>query len=150
MNKVLSEEFCGGAIKWEKPQSGWTKINVDAACFNDFPFTGGAAVERDDQGHWVAAMTNTKAEKLAPVVAEAWALKEALSWIKTRSSSLISPVMFAVIVWIYLSVKVSFVYRSANMVAHALARETYSMSGRRSWFDSVPEFLRSVFISDSY
>ncbi|XP_050223218.1 uncharacterized protein LOC126673217 [Mercurialis annua] len=173
MQVVLENEFGGGLLSWEKPKEGWSKVNVDAACFRTAPWTGFAAVERDARGFWVSAISDTKMEHLAPVIAEAWALKEALSWIKNRNmsnvvvevdclqivqllSSDIQPTSYLLCLLVdcvdvlktLMNVKVYFVYRSANSVAHSLARSTSSMSGRRVWSDDPPEFLLNVLLSD--
>lgn len=45
-------------------------------------------------------------------------------------------------------VLVEFVYRSANSVAHLLAKVTYSMSGLEEWYDNPPHFLTHVIDMD--
>lgn len=44
---------------------------------------------------------------------------------------------------------VNFVHRSANGVAHALARAAHSMSGLQEWHDVAPEFISDVLLIDS-
>lgn len=46
-------------------------------------------------------------------------------------------------------VLVVFEYRSANTVAHALARDACSMSGHREWLHTAPEFIRCNLIFDA-
>ena len=49
----------------------------------------------------------------------------------------------------YDEVLVDYVPRSANVVAHELARATYSMSGVHKWVDNPPDCIRDVLIIDS-
>lgn len=46
------------------------------------------------------------------------------------------------------NVLMQFVHRSANVVAHTLARETHSMSGFREWRDVAPDMISDVLIND--
>ncbi|XP_050238464.1 uncharacterized protein LOC126687956 [Mercurialis annua] len=144
MRDVLNNTFKGGALVWEAPPVGWLKINVDAACFDSGMGTGCDVVERNQTGAWVSAFTNRKAECLSPIVAEGWALKEALSWIKSvkKQKDCVSLLNSLV------DIKVIFVYHFANCVVHSLARATYSMTGRKVWVDSPPYFLTDVLRAD--
>ena len=45
-------------------------------------------------------------------------------------------------------VLVKFVPRSANEVAHKLARATHSMSGVREWVNTAPDFISDALIVD--
>lgn len=45
-------------------------------------------------------------------------------------------------------VLLKFTYRSANSVAHALTKVTYSMSESREWPDSPPDFILHVLQKD--
>ena len=45
-------------------------------------------------------------------------------------------------------VLVKFTYRSANSVAHSLAKATCSMSEEREWLDSPPDFILHVLERD--
>ena len=47
------------------------------------------------------------------------------------------------------NVLVEFVSRSANEVAHKLARATHSMSGIHEWLYTAPEFVRDDLLIDS-
>ncbi|XP_050222053.1 uncharacterized protein LOC126672150 [Mercurialis annua] len=173
MVSVLNNDFEGGATTWETPNEGCLKINVDAACFNSTPRTGRAVVVRDHRGGWITAVTNTRMEKLDPVVAEAWALLEALSWIKDcyRGRIVVEVDCLQIVKLLKTeihpistlccflfdcvsiletldNVKVRFVYRSANRVACHMARATNSMPGRRDWSDDPPCFISDVLLAD--
>lgn len=103
-----------------------------------------------------------------PKEAEAIAMKEALSWIialqyekcviETDSKMLVQACngamdysFFGTLVddCVHLSkhinhVLIQFVYRSANRVAHELARATYSMSYIGEWYTIPPNFISHV------
>lgn len=108
-----------------------------------------------------------------PWEAEALGLKEALSWVKdldyrrcifeTDAKALADAckgvqgrAYFHSIVLDcielckhYDVVLVDFVHKSANVIAHSLARATQSMSGIHEWVDTAPEFISDVLIIDS-
>lgn len=160
--------------RWVSPPQGWVKINVDAAIFTE---PGGSigigSVIRDENGGFVCAR-NQKIELLVhPREAEAIGLKEALSWTKElgfkqcifeTDAKLVADAINKVKGCAYFhtiildcvellkhfdNVLVQFVHRSANVVAHTLARATYSMSGIREWRDVAPDFIYDVMILDS-
>ena len=155
----------GGAIKWEKPTEGLFKI-MDAAVFQDS--IGCGAIIRDAQGVFMGAMCKKVEGAWTPREAETIALKEALSWIielkyekcviETDSKALAQACkkapgesFFGTIVGdcVHLlkhinQVLIQFVFRSANSVAHELARATYSMSDRGEWYVTPPNFLSHV------
>ncbi|XP_074374530.1 uncharacterized protein LOC141714933 [Apium graveolens] len=127
-----------GARRWCKPPAGWLKVNIDAA----------PCVE--------------------PKMAEALSLKEALAWIKDwRSAKVIFesdsklPVdaltgnrgksYFDTIVndcvdllKHFNDVLVVFTYRSANSVAHTLAKAAHSISGPQEWLNTAPEVIEFI------
>ena len=47
-------------------------------------------------------------------------------------------------------VLVCYTHRSANIVAHSLARATYSMSGLTEWNVSAPNFIICMLDSEKY
>lgn len=47
-------------------------------------------------------------------------------------------------------VLVSFAFRSANRVAHELAKAAYSMSGPTEWLCNAPEFIICNLDSDKF
>ena len=47
-------------------------------------------------------------------------------------------------------VLVKFVPRSANSVAHEVARAAYSNSGLREWYDTAPDFIMCNLLMDEY
>ncbi|XP_017245371.1 uncharacterized protein LOC108217030 [Daucus carota subsp. sativus] len=71
-----------GAVTWAKPQQNTVKVSVDAAIFEDREEVGLGMVARDSTGQLSLARTNLHQGVVSPEVAEAMAIKEALSWIK--------------------------------------------------------------------
>lgn len=151
------------ARQWCKPPAGWVKINTDAACTLGSNYIGVGCIIRDEWGNFVRARSNVVQGRFQPREAEAIGLKEALSWTKEwRSSKCIfecdakllvdavngSPghTYFHAIVdecnsilKHFDEVLVLFVSRSANIVAHTLARATCSTSGLNEWVLTAPE-----------
>ncbi|XP_074346112.1 uncharacterized protein LOC141684874 [Apium graveolens] len=139
--------------RWKKPEEGWIKVNVDAMIFQENGI-GCAAVIRDARGEFPASRCKKIAGVWRPKEAEAIAFKEALSWIielqhkncvfETDSRVLVQACnrapdnsYFGTIVGDCIQllkhinpVLFQFAFRSANSVAHTLARATYSMSDK--------------------
>lgn len=158
---------------WSKPTDGWVKVNTDAALFQDGS-VGVGCIMRDSQGVFLGARCGRIVGAWSPREAEAIAMKEALSWVisrrkhqcimETDSRVLVQAcngqtgeAMFGTLVddCIHLlkhinPVLVKFTYRSANSVAHDLARAAYSMSEVRVWHVSPPDFLVHVLANDLF
>lgn len=159
--------------RWEKPQAPWVKINIDAALFEDLQCSGLGAVVRGADGQFIMARSKRQDMFVPPREAEACSLKEALFWLKdkgfqrcifeTDSQVLVRACkggdgrsFFHTIVRDCIDlfqhfdeVSVCFVSRSANMVAHKLARAAYSVSGFREWHGNAPEFIHHVICSEA-
>ncbi|KAL8119392.1 hypothetical protein AgCh_016783 [Apium graveolens] len=159
--------------RWQKPDEGWVKINIDAAVFIEFGCTGVGSVIRDWNGGFIRARNQNIEAVYQPREAEAIALKETLSWVKefgyrkcvfvtdakaladacktvqgrTYFHSIVSGCID--LFKHYDEVLVEFVHRSANAVAHSLARAAHSMSGVHEWVVTAPEFISDVLIIDS-
>ncbi|XP_019191685.1 PREDICTED: uncharacterized protein LOC109186206 [Ipomoea nil] len=138
-------------------------INVDATIFAERNEGGVAAVVHDRQGTFIAGRNKTVRCLQDPHLAEAMGIKEALScamecgWrnlvilsdcqlvcSSLRSSALYNSYAGCVLndcfslkrQFDYVSFR--FIYRSANKIAHVLARDASSLSGPRSWFSDYP------------
>uniref|UniRef100_A0A803NYG4 Reverse transcriptase domain-containing protein n=1 Tax=Cannabis sativa TaxID=3483 RepID=A0A803NYG4_CANSA len=135
--------------QWTKPESHTIKINVDAALFEGEGSYGYGIVARNSSGLLLDALAVCNRGSFLPEVVEAIGVKEALSWIKTkgwgkveietdsmltvqaiRTSHTMSSV-FGVVVndckHLLSSsphVSVNFIKRSANRVAHYVARHS--------------------------
>lgn len=85
---LLQPQYDGdGASFWVKPQPNTVKVSVDAAIFKEREEVGFGLVARDSDGMLIEARTVVHYELVSPVLAEAMAVKEALSWIDTRQWS---------------------------------------------------------------
>lgn len=150
---------------WCKPPPGWIKINIDAACMRRTGQMGVGYVVRDEGGQFVRARSQVIQGSLQPREVEAVGLREALLWVeKWRRRKCVfecdaKEVVDAVngegglsyfhmiiddcreILKHFDEVLVAFVPRSANTVAHLLAKATYSMSGSQEWLNTAPDFI---------
>ncbi|KAL8146232.1 hypothetical protein AgCh_004104 [Apium graveolens] len=73
--------------KWQKPQAGWVKINVNAATFTGTHLIGIGGVIRGDNGEFLRAMCQLSSGTWQVREAEAISLKEMLSWTKRHGFS---------------------------------------------------------------
>lgn len=76
--QILAVTACQetGARVWEKPATGWLKVNVDAAIFRDDNIRCDAVI-RDAQGTFMGTMCKKIEGVWRPKEAEAIAMKEA-------------------------------------------------------------------------
>nr|GMD52496.1 uncharacterized protein LOC109191080 [Ipomoea batatas] len=160
------------ASKWEKPTSGFLKLNTDAAVDVQRNRMGYGWVLRDDTGQFVAAACIPGRGLFSPKEAEAMAIREALSWTKRHGVSKIQVESDALQIvqslklssydssfdLVILDIKdmlrslhhvdISHVSRTANSVAHSLAREACSMSVPQEWNSIPPSFIVNALYSD--
>ncbi|GAU22924.1 hypothetical protein TSUD_326970, partial [Trifolium subterraneum] len=138
-------------VRWEKPALDWVKCNVDVAFVSGSGRTSVGLCFRDDNGHFMAGMTQWQQTMISSVEGEAWALLLAMEAARHRgldrvqfesdSKVLIEAIHmqrrgnseFLSIVHDILSLmssfinfEVKFVRRQANLVAHTLARAANS------------------------
>ncbi|KAK6147512.1 hypothetical protein DH2020_018424 [Rehmannia glutinosa] len=154
-----------GAIVWNKPKNGVLKCNVDGAIYHQESKVGFGIVLRDSHGSFVAARRKITPGIADPSLVEAMGVREALSWIKERfhdkviilesdSLSVIQVIRafsssssyFRDTIDDCLSllndlplVSCMFTRRSANQVAHAIAKATDSISGVVVW-EGIPPY----------
>ncbi|KAL1806238.1 hypothetical protein ACET3Z_029306 [Daucus carota] len=142
-----------GKEHWMKPVRNTIKIIVDAALFNDENKFGFGCIARDHTGRLIGARSVSRVGKLDAGLAEAIAFKEALSWTKSKQwnkvtvetdcltlvKALRSSISIASTFGLVISdckrllqdiadADFCFVKRSANRVAHCLARQSYYFS----------------------
>ncbi|KAJ0983117.1 hypothetical protein J5N97_011372 [Dioscorea zingiberensis] len=156
-----------------KPQQGFIKCNVDAAVFKDRGQIGFGCVLRDENGSFIAARNGLLVAAGDPVLAEALSCREALSWIKELG--LLNVCMESDCQLFINAVKgefpdssyfglvvcdcknlvkdlenclLSFSRRSANQVAHALARAAGFMPDVGCWMSHPPPFILDVLAYD--
>ncbi|XP_074352545.1 uncharacterized protein LOC141691680 [Apium graveolens] len=137
---------------WCKLPPGWIKVNIDASCRVDCDFIGASCVVRDENGNFLWARICRVRGRMQAREGEVRSLREALLWIKQwrhtkcifetdaklvvdavhggrGSSNFYTIVDDCVdIIKHFEEVLVVFARRSANKVAHLLAKATYSMS----------------------
>lgn len=148
-----------GVEQWHKPENNSVKINTDAALFEEPNRYSYAFVTRDHFGSLVEASSKCKLGRVSPEFAKAVSIREALSWLKNKvfANAVLESDCLQVVQLIrssysslsYLgkvitncrallsglqsqNVKLKFVRRSANRVAHYLARYSCSIADR-SW-----------------
>ncbi|KAL8125864.1 hypothetical protein AgCh_013243 [Apium graveolens] len=162
--------------EWKKTQLERTRSTsaVNSTIFGDNGTIVMGGVIRDETGRLLRTMCKQRQGSWSPREAEALSLKEVFSWTKrhgftrcvfeTDCKSLAdacnggsgrsyfhSIVSDCVELFNHFDdVIVQFVHRSANAVAHLLARVSRSMSDLREWEDVVPNFLSDVISYDLF
>lgn len=159
---------------WCCPAVGWVKVNTDASVFEDMRSVGLGCVARGDTGEFLMARACRYRGLLTPRDAEALGLKEAICWavekgfkrciFETDAKVVVDAIHgshgrdpFHMIVKDCISlfkhfddVLVVHVSRSANEVAHLLAKANRSMSDLvQEWVINPPHFISDVIVMDS-
>ncbi|KAL6561223.1 hypothetical protein OROMI_016824 [Orobanche minor] len=156
---------------WSPPPAGFVKCNVDAALFAEEAKVGYGLVICDEAGRFVAASNGLVVSPQDPFLAEAMALKEALSWLKehkfekihvevdcqklwckVRASGMDHSYFGIVVNEIKLllnsfnSISIRHVRRTANVLAHALARSIDLEGEIGYWSSAPPACIQNYFI----
>lgn len=164
-----------GMERWSKPVGNSIKINSDAAIFAELNSFGCAMVVRDSSGQLVEASVKKFTGKTSVETAEVMGIREALSWVKqmdvhnvtieSDSLSMIQAIRSAFPCFSYLgrlvkecrvllssmqqrNIQLRFVKRSANQVAHYLAREFSSIADRIWRMRDVHPQFHSILLQD--
>uniref|UniRef100_A0A803PWA8 Uncharacterized protein n=1 Tax=Cannabis sativa TaxID=3483 RepID=A0A803PWA8_CANSA len=171
---LLSSFEIGKEVEhWTKPVGNKIKVNVDGAIFEAYNSFGFGFLARDTFGAVLGAAATSNSGSVAPEIVELIGIKEALSWIKTKSwnsvevetdclmavqainNNMFLPSTFGMLVHdcqhllSELSyVTLSFVKRSANKAAHFLARSSYYMSDRTIDASNLPSELVEIVMND--
>ncbi|XP_074378327.1 uncharacterized protein LOC141719860 [Apium graveolens] len=159
----------------ELPTEGKVKINTDAAIFEESRRFSYAFIARNHRGDLVEAVSSCKQGIVDPVLAEAIGVREALSWVKERGwqvvdletdcLALIQAIRCSTINLSYLGrvvdecrslllllkerqITLNFVKRSANKVAHFLARQSSSIADRIWYGGNTYPDLSHVMLND--
>uniref|UniRef100_A0A803QSA0 RNase H type-1 domain-containing protein n=1 Tax=Cannabis sativa TaxID=3483 RepID=A0A803QSA0_CANSA len=160
------------AEQWTKPVPNTIKINVDGASFENEGSYGFGIVARDSSGTLVGPVAVCKNGAFAAEVVEAIGVKEALSWLKDKSwdkvemetdnmltvqairaSHRVSSVFGLVVndCKLLLSnlpyVSLHFIRRSANRIAHYVARHSRFLSGCSIHIQNIPPDLPDLLYS---
>lgn len=162
-----------GAVVWVKPQPNKIKVSVDADVLEDRGGVGFGLVARNSEGQLIEAREIFHPNVVSPLIAETMAFKEALSWMDTRGWKeatvesdclvMVQAVRINAVLRSYFGlinddcrnyllrlnkVKLFYVKRSANMVAHQVSRESYNLSGRIIDRNYVPSSIQNYIMLD--
>lgn len=156
---------------WIPPPPSWLKLNIDVAVKPNDNHTGLAWILRDPSQSVIAAECIPIHGVLSVALAEALAIREALSWIHstnlsnviiefdaedvvqaTNSGQIMNSEVGLIIqdccflVSQVINIHCSHIRRSANMTAYALATATCLMTERRLWLGSLPSHMCSLLL----
>lgn len=149
-------------------------MNVDAALDRSNGLMGFGYIIRDDAGNFVAARCSKLQGYYLPKEAEAIAVLEALSWLKsnTMDKCILESDCLQVVQALksmasddisyfdliisdikdacnhFSDISIMFSRRSVNRVAHELAREALSRSDSAEWFATPPAFICNTLLLD--
>ena len=154
---------------WERPRKGWLKCNVDNVIFHSRGKVSFGAIIRCLEGKFCAAKCDSLLGHLEAREAEALGVQEALSWIKSIhalpiiietdrlevfnviSDKTVYPNGFGIVIDDFRAlvhsigeVTFSFIRRSVNTTATAVARMGGSMSDPGEWRHVPPSWLSTV------
>ena len=68
-------------MKWNKPPTGWVKLNTDGTMYGNPVKVGGGGILRSSSGDWIGGFVR-KMGSTSSTVAELWALKDGLTMAK--------------------------------------------------------------------
>ena len=150
------------------PQPGYLKLNIDASVFPSSNHIGIGAAIRDDKGSFLGAMAISVVGSFSPFVAECLALREGLRFAKeiecvdivveTDAINVVSAVednrelstegpiledvkqLFAQL----RSTGIHHIRRSANHVAHLLARFGFNSKCTNVWISETPSVVSNA------
>jgi ribonuclease HI len=159
-------------LRWEKPQHGWFKCNIDAGFYRDLNTTTTGWCLRDHMGRFILAGTTRLDGNYSVIEGEATALLEAMKELKQRrisnvifetdAKSVVDAIQFLhggnsefslLVAHInnFLcsdqNFVVKFIKRQANMVAHSLARAAISWTSRCT-FGNLPTCISFLLINE--
>ncbi|XP_060965138.1 uncharacterized protein LOC133034129 [Cannabis sativa] len=162
-----------GAERWTTPEVNKIKINVDAALFSRDNSYGFGIVARDSSGKLIEAKSCYYGGVYDAKVVEAMGVKEALNWIKSknwsdvevetdsmptvqgiRSNQSLNSIFGLIIHDCQIlfsslnNVKICFIRRSVNRVAHVVARHSCFLSGRSIFEYNAWDELISLLYSE--
>ncbi|XP_074327241.1 uncharacterized protein LOC141665157 [Apium graveolens] len=125
----------------------YMKISVDASIFTEFNASGMGLVVRNDKGELITARKKCNMGMVSVNMAEALAIKEVLSWIKSEDWNKVvveSDCLTAIQVIRSKATLTSPFGQSTNKVAHELARLSYFFPDRIFDRISIPIGVNDV------
>jgi ribonuclease HI len=158
---------------WLPPDQGWIKVNADGAMIQASGHGGGGVVARDHDGRFLAGSSHFFPSLLDPEHVELLACRKAIELANSRqmhrvvfeldSASVVSKLQVEesdrsvhgiLIEQIKRELRngrdfvVKWARRSANEVAHRLAKEGCELSSARIWLDVSPDCIKNALYSD--
>ena len=94
-------------VRWERPPSGWKKLNTDGSCIGNLRSSGCGGAVRDEHGEWIAGFSRYIGTS-SSIVAEMWALRDGLVLCKN------------------LNIQCLVVELDANMIVNVLTKPDYA------------------------
>ena len=76
-------------VRWEKPCTGWLKLNTDGASMGNTGLAGGGGLLRDKNGSWVGGFAR-KIGTTSSFTAELWALRDGLLLCRQRNAQAVA------------------------------------------------------------
>ncbi|GAU25758.1 hypothetical protein TSUD_222150 [Trifolium subterraneum] len=173
VHKLQSNSVSGTAeARWEKPALGRVKCNVDVAFLSGSGRTSVGVCFRDNNGQFMAGMTQWQQIVISPVEGEAWALLLAMEearhrgldrvqfesdskvlieaiHMKRRGNSEFLSIVHDILSFMssFPNFEVKFVRRQANSVAHSLARAANSWSSFHR-FEIIPLCIEHLIVNE--
>ncbi|WCJ19123.1 hypothetical protein M5689_001426 [Euphorbia peplus] len=170
--QTAAESGVQAITRWNKPPRRFFKVNVDASLVVGSGFLGIGGIIRDDAGIFCGAFSRKVRGNFSVREGEALGIREALSWVKNKSLEhviLESDAAFVVehlrhhsfrsgygvilddckyLISSFNDVSVNYVGRSANQVAHSLAKAAYSLTEPMEWSLVPSDFILSALYFD--
>lgn len=160
--------------KWSPPDEGWLKVNTDGSFSNSDGHGGGGVVVRDHNGAFIAGATHFFPAAVDAEGAEILACRRAVELAKeigcrnlllesdcanavkklndtNKDRSVVGPLIeeLKAAMMVFDQVQVRAVRRTANVVAHKLAKEGCVNKLCKTWFSSPPDCIVSALVVDS-
>ncbi|XP_030498069.2 uncharacterized protein LOC115713727 [Cannabis sativa] len=164
-----------GAAKWTPPTGLNLKLNVDAALDANRNIIGVGAVVRNSDGHVLAAMAKPIVGNFASHIMEAQAMFHSLNWViqlqlpisvvETNAFLVANALQYGStaissyhdilldvtsLLSFFPQVNVVHAKRSANMVAHSLAKFALGVEETCFWLEDLPQPFYSVVVNDIF
>ncbi|GMN45119.1 hypothetical protein TIFTF001_014327 [Ficus carica] len=164
---------CCCSDAWSPSQSGYLKLNIDASVFPSSDHIGIGAAIRDDKGSILGAVAKSVEGSFSPFVAECLAIREGLRFVKeiecanikvetdainvvsavvdNRELSMEGPILEDVkqLLAQLRSTGIHHIGRSANYVAHLLARFGFNSNCTYVWISETPSVVSNAVSIDA-
>ncbi|PON91038.1 LOW QUALITY PROTEIN: Ribonuclease H-like domain containing protein [Trema orientale] len=143
----------------KSPTVGNFKLNVDAALNSSTNSIGVGEILRDCKGRVLATLSKKIVGNYTPQIAETKALALSLLWahdfgltlheVESDALAVVQSLRNTRQSQLIFGVVANYVYRSANMEAHGLAKHALRLDDECIWMENDPPPIMSVLILDS-